>query len=166
MIKSLGFRQNSYGNVQRIGTTPNDRAVYRVIDSKGQESGKLSIPQNEVDKFESAYRDIMETAPKIQQFTRNNSSEEAIRKRRNLSRAIVFTGGAVGALIPLTITKNLSSTKRVLTTVAGIIAGISGGFVASLSLTAPPGTFKFAKATRTFSKLDIQPVIENRAASE
>ena len=44
--------------------------------------------------------------------------------------------------------------------VAGIIAGISAGFAASLAATTPPGTYKFAKANRTFSKLDIQPVIE------
>lgn len=65
-IGSSGFKQNSYGNIQKIGMTPNGRTVYRVIDSNGEETGKLSVPQTESDKFESAYKDIMDTAPKIQ----------------------------------------------------------------------------------------------------
>lgn len=160
-IGSSGFRQNSYGNIQRLGTTPNGRAVYRVIDSSGEESGKLSVPQVEADKFESAYKDIMESAPKIQKFVLENSSEEDIKKRRKLSRIIVGAGGIIGAAIPIACIKNLSTTKRVLSTVAGIIVGISAGFAASLAATTPPGTYKFAKANRTFSKLDIQPVIED-----
>ena len=54
-IGSSGFKQNSYGNIQKIGMTPNGRTVYRVIDSNGEETGKLSVPQTESDKFESAY---------------------------------------------------------------------------------------------------------------
>ncbi len=158
---STGFKQNSYGNIQRIGTTPNGRAIYRVIDSQGEESGKLSVPQNQVDKFESAYRDVMDTAPQIQKFVLENSSEQDIKKRRNKSRAIVATGGIIGAAVPIALTKNVSRVKSILATVAGIIVGISAGFAASLAATTPPGTYKFAKATRTFSKLDIQPVIEN-----
>lgn len=102
----------------------------------------------------------MDTAPKIQKFVIENSSEEDIKKRRTLSRVIVGTGGIIGATIPIACIKNLSTAKRVLSTVAGIIAGISAGFAASLAATTPPGTYKFAKANRTFSKLDIQPVIE------
>ena len=44
--------------------------------------------------------------------------------------------------------------------VAGIVTGLSAGFVASLGVTTPPGSFEFAKATRTLSTLDIQPVID------
>ena len=158
-----GFKQNSYGNIQRIGTTPYGRTVYRVIDSQGEEAGKLSVPQNQTDKFESAYKDVMDAAPQIQKFVLENSSEKDIKKRRNTSRAIVAAGGVIGAAIPIALTKNLSRVKTILATVAGIIIGISAGFSASLAATTPPGTYKFAKATRTFSKLDIQPVIEDGA---
>ena len=151
-IGSSGFKQNSYGNIQKIGMTPNGRTVYRVIDSNGEETGKLSVPQTESDKFESAYKDIMDTAPKIQKFVIENSSEEDIKKRRTLSRVIVGTGGIIGATIPIACIKNLSTAKRVLSTVAGIIAGISAGFAASLAATTPPGTYKFAKANRTRTK--------------
>ena len=75
---------------------------------------------------------------------------------------IVGAGGLLGAAIPIALIKNLSTTKRVLSTVGGIIAGISAGFAASLAATTPPGTYKFAKATRTFAKLDIQPIEENK----
>ncbi len=158
MINSLSFRESSFGNIQKIGLTQNGRTVYRIIDSKGEEAGRLSLPQNEVDTFESAYRDIMDTAPRIQKYALENSSEEDIKRRRNLSRTIVCTGGAIGGITPLLLTKNLSPIKRILTTVAGIIAGISGGFAASIAATAPPGSYKFAKASNTFSKLDIQPL--------
>ena len=114
-----------------------------------------------MDQFEAAYKDVMESAPKIQKFVRENSSEEDIKKRRNLSRLIVGTGGVIGAAIPIALSKKLSRVKTILATVAGIIVGVSAGFVASLAATTPPGTYKFAKATRTFSKLDIQPVIED-----
>ena len=119
---STGFKQNSYGNIQRIGTTPNGRAIYRVIDSQGEESGKLSVPQNQVDKFESAYRDVMDTAPQIQKFVLENSSEQDIKKRRNKSRAIVATGGIIGAAVPIALTKNVSRVKSILATVAGILS--------------------------------------------
>ena len=34
------FKQNSYGNIQRVGASENGRVLYRVIDSNGEEAGK------------------------------------------------------------------------------------------------------------------------------
>lgn len=153
--------QNPYGNIQRIGMTQNGRTVYRVIDSNGQEAGKLTIPQTETDKFEKAYIDIVKTAPKIQDYVVNHSSEADIKKRRTISRVIVATGGVLGAAVPLILTRNSSTLKKILYTVTGIVAGISAGFAGSLAATMPPGTMKFAKATKTLSKIDVQPVVEN-----
>ncbi len=162
-ISPSGFKQqNSYGNIQKIGTQEG-RAVYSVVDSDGSEAGKLSVPEKESDTFEAAYKDVMDAAPKIQKYVLENSSDEDIKKRRNKSRLIVGTGGLIGAAVPIALIKNLSTTKRVLSTVAGIIVGISAGFAASLAATTPPGTYKFAKATRTFAKLDIQPVEDNKS---
>ncbi len=161
-IKPTGFKQNSYGNIQRTGTTPNGRAIYRVIDSTGEEAGKLTLPVGDSDRFEKAYKDIMETAPKIQKYVAENSSEEDIKKRRTLSRIIVGSCGLVGAAVPIALTRKASTLKQILATVAGIVAGLSGGFALSLSATTPPGTYKFAKATRTISKLDIRPLPENK----
>ena len=156
-----GVNSNPYGNIQRTGIMPNGRAVYRVIDSSGNEAGKLTVPVNDADTFEKAYIDIMETAPKIQKFAQENSSEADIKRRRNLSRGIVTAGGILGAIVPIALTRKSSKLNQILTTVGGIVTGLFAGFAASLAVTAPPGSFKFAKATRTFSKLDIQPMVEN-----
>ena len=159
---SSGLKQNSYGNIQRIGNMSDGRIVYRVIDSTGEETGKLSVPNNEADTFESAYRDVMVSAPKIQKFVLENSSEKDIKKRRTLSRVIVGAGGLIGGASALFLAQKVSTVKQILSTVAGIIAGLTAGFAASLAITTPPGTYKFAKASRTFSKLDIQPVIDDK----
>ncbi len=159
---TTSFKQNSYGDIQRLGTTTNNRTVYQVIDSQGEKSGKLSIPKEQAYKFEKAYKDVMITAPKIQEYVLENSSEKDIKRRRNLSRIIVGTGGLIGAIIPIVLTQKASKVKAIISTVAGIIIGLSAGYTASLLATMPPGTLKFAKATKTFSKLDIQPVIEDK----
>ncbi len=157
-----GFKQNSYGNIQRMGSTENGRAIYRVIDSDGKEAGRLSVAGTDTDKFESAYRDIMDAAPKIQKYVTENSSEADIKKRRNLSRAIVGAGGFIGAAVPIALTRKASTLKQILATVAGVVVGLSAGFATSLSVTTPPGTYKFAKASRTFAKLDIQPISQEK----
>jgi len=161
MIQSVNFRQDSYGNIQRAGSLQNGRAVYRVIDSTGNEAGKLSIPAKDTDKFERAYVDIMDAAPQIQKYALENSSEKDISCRRNLSRAVVAAGGIAGAAVSIAITRKSSTLKQILAAVAGIIAGLSAGFITSLAVTAPPGTYKFAKASHIISKLDIQPVKTN-----
>ncbi len=157
-----GFKQNSYGNIQKIGSTEHGRAIYRVIDSDGKEAGRLSVAGTDTDKFESAYRDIMDAAPKIQKYVTENSSEADIKKRRNLSRAIVGVGGFLGAAIPIALTRKASTLNRIIATVTGVVAGLSAGFATSLSVTTPPGTYKFAKASRTFAKLDIQPISQEK----
>ena len=157
-----GFKQNSYGNIQKIGSTEHGRAIYRVIDSDGKEAGRLSVAGTDTDKFESAYRDIMDSAPQIQKYVTENSSEADIKKRRNLSRAIVGAGGLIGVAVPIALTRKASTLQQILATVAGVVAGLSAGFVTSLSVTTPPGTYKFAKASRTFAKLDIQPISQEK----
>ena len=85
-----------------------------------------------------------------------------IKKRRNLSRAIVGAGGFIGAAVPIALTRKASTLKQILATVAGVVVGLSAGFATSLSVTTPPGTYKFAKASRTFAKLDIQPISQEK----
>ena len=104
----------------------------------------------------------MDAAPKIQKYVTENSSEADIKKRRNLSRAIVGVGGFLGAAIPIALTRKASTLKQIIATVTGVVAGLSAGFATSLSVTTPPGTYKFAKASRTFAKLDIQPISQEK----
>lgn len=161
---SVDVKQNPYGSIQRTGELPNGRVLYNVIDSEGHKAGKLSVPKEQTDTFESSYKEILETAPKIQAYVNANSSEEAIKKRRNMARAIVGASGLIGLGIPLAILrKSTSVTKKILGAVAGIVVGLSAGFVASLGVTTPPGSLDFAKATRNLSQLDIQPVLDEQA---
>ena len=67
-----------------------------------------------------------------------------------------------GAAIPILLTKKLSITKKVASTVFGVVAGLAAGFAASLSVSTPPGAFKFAKAARTLSNIDLRPVSETK----
>lgn len=161
-INTGSFKQNSYGSIQRAGTTENGRVLYRVMDSEGKEAGGLSVASTDTDKFEKAYKDIMDAAPKIQKYVTENSSEADIKKRRTLSRAIVATGGVLGAIIPVALTRKATTIRQILATVGGIVAGLSAGFATSLAATTPPGTYKFAKASRTFAKLDIQPITNEK----
>jgi len=166
MVNDLteNLRLNSYGNITRAGNLSNGRVMYNVIDSDGNRAGNLSVPQNQVDTFETSYKQILESAHKIHAYVKENSSEEAIKKRRNLSRATVAASGIIGAISPLIVLrKSTSITKKILGTVAGIITGLSIGFAASLGITTPPGAVQFAKATRTLAKLDIQPVLDEQA---
>ena len=67
MVNELSgtLRPNSYGNILRAGNLPNGRVLYNVIDSDGNQAGKLSIPVQQVDAFESSYKQILDSAPKI-----------------------------------------------------------------------------------------------------
>ena len=160
---SVNLKPSSYGNILRIGNLPNGRVLYNVIDSKGNKAGKLSVPSDQVDTFEASYGQILDSAPKIQAFVKENSSEEAISKRRNLGRGIVAASGVAGVSIPLILLrKSTSITKKILGAVAGIVTGLSAGFIASLGLTSPPGSIEFARATRNLSRIDIQPVLDEK----
>ena len=161
---SVNLKPASYGNILRAGNLPNGRVLYNVIDSEGNKAGKLSVPLEQVDTFEASYNQILDSAPKIQAFVKANSSEEAIAKRRNLGRGIVAAGGVLGFATPLIIlNKSTSVTKKILWAVAGIVTGLSAGFISSLAITTPPGSFDFALASRNLSKLDIQPVLDKQA---
>lgn len=156
------YNSSGFGNIQRMGAMPNGRTVYRVIDSNGDEAGKLSVPSRDTAVFEKSYIDLMDSAPKLQKYVLEHSSEKDIKNRKTLSRVIVAACGIVGAAVPVYFTRKSSTLKQILCTVTGIVAGLSAGFAASMYATTPPGAIKFAKATRTISKMDIQPVFEQK----
>ena len=152
----------SYGNIQRAGALSNGRVLYSVIDSNGKEAGKLSIPKEQVDTFEMSYNDILTTAPKIQKYVSEHSSQKDISHRRNLSMLFVAMGGFIGAAVPIFLTRNKSTLSQILSTVGGIVTGLSAGFAASLNITTPPGSYKFTRAAQKISKLDIQKLEEKK----
>ncbi len=160
MVSVINNYQNpygTYGTIQKIGISPNGRAIYRTIDSTGKVGGQLSLPDIDSKKFEKSFNDIVEVSPKIQEFSLKHSSEADIKKRRNMSKIMTAAGGIAGFAIPLFLTRKSPSTiKKIISSVLGSVIGLAVGGVASFALTTPPGTFKFLRAIRTISKLDIQ----------
>lgn len=156
MVQNVG----AYGAINKIGTTDNGRVIYQVIDGNGQIAGKMSIPQKDCDVFEKSYKDIIETAPKLQKFAEKHSTEESRKKLKKTSNWITGICAATGAGVAIFKTTNLKTWKQVLITTGGLIAGLAAGMGLSFSLTSPPGIMKFNKATQNISKLDIQPIQE------
>lgn len=160
MVQNISNQASAYGTINKIGMTENGRVVYQVIDGKGQEAGKMSIPQKDCDVFEKSYRDIMETAPKLQKFAEKHSTEESRKKLKKTSNWTIGLCTVLGAGIGIFKTTNMATWKQVLCTLGTSIAGFAAGIGLSYAFTAPPGITKFNKATQNISKLDIQPVQE------
>ncbi len=150
-----------FGSVQRLGFSENGRVLYNVVDSNGKSAGKLTVPFNEADTFENAYNDILESAPKIQEYVTTHSKEDTLSKRKAVSQALITTGGVIGFGLPVMFSKSKSALKNILMTGTGVIIGVLSGFVAAYVTTLPPGTIQFAKASRKIGKLDIQSVKDN-----
>lgn len=161
MVQSVNNQSvNQFGTINRVGNTPDGRVVYSVTDGEGREAGKMSVAAKDCDVFEKSYHDVIESAPKIQKFVQTHSSPEDIKKRKNTSRWITGICAAIGAGVPIYLTRKASTVKQVLATVVGLVAGVTSGFGLSFAVTTPPGTMKFSKATRNMSKIDIQPYSE------
>lgn len=163
MVQSFSNQTpNGYGSVSRLGMTNNGRVVYQVADGSGQQAVKLSVAQQDCDKFEKSYRDIMESAPKLQRYAQTTSPEK-MQKKQKSAKWIVGGCGLLGGIIPLLKCKPKGFWGHVgalgLTLLSTGVGLVGGMFVASKMVT-PPGAMQFSKATQTLSKLDIQPVQE------
>lgn len=159
-VSSIDLQHNPYGSIRRKERLDNGRILYHVVDSNGRTAGMLTVPEKQMDTFEKSYNEIITTAPIIQKYVAENSSEDDRKLRRIKSQAIVTIGGAFGALVPLMLTWKKSPMQKILSTGAGIVLGVAAGFVAAFISSLPPGTFKFEKASHTLAGLDIQPVVE------
>ena len=146
MVNSVNlgeFNPNVYGCIKKTGLSNGDRVLYSVFDSAGNETEKLSVPKNQVDKFEKSYTTILETAPQIKEYVRTHSSNKDIKKRKYLSAFVLA---------------NESSLKQVLATGFGIFTGLTAGLLASLNIMTPPGTYKFTRAKQELKLLDIRTI--------
>lgn len=151
----------SFGGIYKCGSAHNGRVLYAVTDSDGKYTGKLSIPEKDSDRFESSYKTLSETAPKIQKYANKHSKEDAIEKLRKRTKWTLTACGIAGAAVPLILLRNSRSvTKQILGIVGGVITGLFAGFGISIAATMPPEGLKFALASQTLSDIDIQPVNE------
>lgn len=161
MVQNVANQGSAFGGISRIGTTQNGRIIYEITDYNGNEAGKMTVPMQDADTFEKSYQDIMETAPKLQKYALEHSSEQDMKKRKRTSRIIIGLGTLIGAGIPIYLTRKSPSTiKQVLATAGGMIAGLAAGLGISLAVTTPPGMMKFSKAAKNISKIDVQPLEE------
>ena len=153
---------NGYGAVNRIGMTNNGRVVYQVIDGAGHETIKMSVNPRDCDKFEKSYRDIMESAPKLQRYAQTTTPEQ-MQKKQKAAKWIVGGCGLLGGIWPLLKTSGngfWGAMKQLGLTLLGTGVGLVGGLFIASKMVTPPGAMQFSKATQTISKLDIQPIEE------
>lgn len=153
---------SGYGSINRVGMTNNGRVVYQVVDGQGKVAGKMSVAQKDCDTFEKSYRDIMESAPKLERYARTTTPEK-MQKKQSLMKWIIGGCGLIGGIIPLVLAKGngfWGFMKQAGLTLLGTGAGLVLGFGIVAKTMTPPGSTQFMKATQNLSKLDIQPMQE------
>lgn len=158
MVQNVSVQnQNNYGSINRIGTTETGRVVYQVSDGAGRVAGRLSVAAKDSDTFEKSYQTMMEAAPKLQKFAENTTPEKMQKKQKKVAWGVGILG-AVGAGLGIWFTRNSGILKQSLVALGGAVVGLGTGvFMANKAMT-PPGAKELNDASKTLSKLDIQPV--------
>ncbi len=156
MVQNIGAG-NKYGSINRVGQTKDGRIVYQVTDPDGKISGGLSVAPADSDRFERSYKDIMEAAPKVEQYMKTHTQDD-LKNAQKKGRWITAGGAFIGGIIPAVAIHKLNTFPKILCTLAGTIAGLFVGAKIAGKATVPPGAEQMAKATQELSKLDIQPI--------
>ncbi len=149
--------QNLYGSINRVGTTQDGRGVYQVNDGTGKVAGRLSVAENDCDKFEKTYQKIMEAAPKIQAFAAEATPEKLEKKKKRASWTLGIST-LVGAAIPIYLTRNAKVWKQALAAIPGALVGLMGGSMIARKTLTPPGMAELNEASKTLESLDIKPM--------
>lgn len=152
-MQSVNNQQNSFGTITKIDTVEGGRAVYQLTDINGDVAGKLTIPQQQCDIFEKSYKDIIEVAPKMQEYAQKMTPEK-MEKRKKTANWVLGLSTLAGFLVPAITVRGKGQGWK---TALGTLAGIAVGGFTSFKLKTPPGAMKFAKATQNLSKIDAQP---------
>ena len=150
-----------YGTINKVGTTGDGRVIYQVNDPTGRVAGRLSVPVKDCDSFEYSYKQVINAAPKLQEYM-NKMTPEKMKKKQKRASWTVGILGALGAGIPIYLTRNLTGGWKLLkqtgAALGGAIVGLGTGiFVAKKALT-PPGAKEIAEAQKNLEKIDIRPV--------
>ena len=162
MVQNLSNpTQNQYGTINKIGSTAEGRVVYQIDDPQKQQSIRMSVAAKDCDTFERSYRQIIESAPKLQKYTESTPPEK-IEKNQKIAKWLVIGCGLLGGLIPMLKVKGdgfLGVLKQVGLTLLGTGAGLGVGIFGASRLVTPPGVKEFSQASQALSKLDIKPVM-------
>ena len=164
MVRNLSSQNqaNSMGSFQKVGTLPNGRQVYQLLEPDGNVAGKITVAPQQADTFERSFKTVIDNAPKIQEY-QDKLTPRAIEKKKNTAKYIKWGATLTGFLVPALFVKPKCNKKwvatliQVLATFGGTIAGFIGGQLGATKVVMPPGGMEVAKATQTISKLDIQP---------
>ena len=161
MVQNVGGQY--YGSINAVGMTQNGRVIYQVINSEGQEAGKITIKREDCPKFENSYRTLLRTAPLMQEYART-ATPEKVEKMQKKAKWLTIGGTLLGGGIPLFLLKGPKNAKpwikalvQIAATLAGTIAGFIGGTAAASKFATPKGSMEFMKATQEMQKIDIQP---------
>lgn len=153
---------NNFGSISRLGTADNGRVVFQIINASGEKAAKVSLAPQEADVFEKSYQTLIDSAPKIEKFIKDNPPEK-LEKKKKTAKWIIALGGVAGGIVPLLKSKIngvLSGLLWTGLTIVGTLAGLALGALGASKLTTPQGMKDLNKATAIISKLDIQPVEE------
>ncbi len=149
--------QNNYGAITKIGTSQDGRAIYQVNSPNGQVAGRLSVAAADCDKFEKSYQQIMEVAPKLQEYAANTTPEKMEKKKKKASWGIGIMA-VLGAGVSIYLTRNAKIWKQALTSLAGGFAGLTCGSMIARKILVPPGAKELSEATKTLQTLDVKPL--------
>ena len=151
----------SYGTVNKVGTTADGRVIYQVNDPTGRVAGRLSVPVKDCDTFEYSYKQVIDAAPKLQAYM-NKMTPEKMNKKQKTAKWLVGILGAIGAGIPIYLTRNIVGKGHILKQTAaalgGAIVGLGTGVFAAKKILTPPGAKEIAMAQKNLEKIDIKPV--------
>ena len=153
MVQNASMSQSQFGTIARVGMTQDGRAVYQVVSADGKSGMNVSIPNHDCDRFERAYNDLTEAAPKLQAYMETHSTPEAAKKVRR--RTAWTIGGVTGAAFIGTslLTRKWKPVWKWLTTIAGGIAGFVGGAVVAAKMSTPPGAKSLKMLQKFFQAL-------------
>ena len=155
-VSSSNNTNKSYGEISRVGTTPDGRVIYKVIDASGKVAGGLSVSPNDCDKFERVYQNVMEAAPKFEKYMSTHTQED-LKKNQKKGRWITGIGAFIGGILPAVLIKKPDiKILKILATLAGTVAGLFAGVSIAKRVVIPPGVEEMSKATQEMSKLDIK----------
>lgn len=158
MVDSVNS-SNKYGSIERIGEIQNNRVAYILHTPDSEVATKISIPKAECDTFERTYSDIISVAPQMEKFMQKYSTPEGAEQLKKRTRWTIGLPIAIGGLTPAILIRKAKTPIQILCATAGVIAGGITGSLLNNKLNMPPGVNKLNEASKTMSKLDIQPLV-------
>lgn len=157
MVQNVSQKQGGYGSIDKVGTSPDGRVIYKVTDPKGNVAGGLSVAPNDCDRFERSYKSIMDAAPKVEKYMQTHT-EDDLKKSQKRGRWITAIGAFTGGIIPAVVIHKPKTWVKFVITAAGTIAGLFLGTAIAKKTTIPPGMEEMSRASQELSKLDIKPI--------